>query len=195
MLTTTSTGVSGGFVKLGVFCAPPSVGPVPCLDVGGDQQDVSITGTITDVSCAPPGVGPFCAGSPGADYPGPVALMLPIRLTDHASGPPPPPCPVPSGAPPCINATLVDLPPVGIPTGCAPVGAVGSSPGSTCSWGTTLDANAPGLVIEAQRQLFQTWDPVVVHDPGGDGSFGPMCPPICGTGDELPTRVAGWVAP
>ncbi len=192
LLKSTSTGVMSGFVKMTVFCAPPSVGSpaTSCSDVAGDQEDIAIEGEVTDVSCAM--VGPFCGGGPGVDYTGPVVLNLPTRLTDHANTGAP--CPGALGAPPCKTATLRDNL-IGIPTTCAPMGVPTSAPGSKCSWGTTLDSNLPGEVLELQRGNLMHFGNVNVVDPGGDGSFGPMCPPICGTADERITRVQGLFTP
>jgi hypothetical protein len=195
LLTTGTGGVGAGFLRLTPVCMPPSAGPLPCLDVGGDQEDVTVAGTMTDVRCA--GAAPGCPGAM-ADYVGPTFARFPIRITDHAQGPAPgpnPPCPFPTeGVPPCITGTVVDLLFDVLTPPCVPVGAPGGPPGSTCTWATSLDAMAP-VVFEFQRMNFRTTDEVVVMEPGPDGMLGPFCPPVCGTGDEGITRAEGWFTP
>jgi hypothetical protein len=157
----------------------------------GDQEDVTVTGSITDVTC----IGPSPTGCPaaGADYPGPVVLNLDLRFTDHANAPGTVPCAAGGGGPPCTTATQTDII-MGIPTACGPVGAAGAPPGATCAWATSLDAFAPGIVTEFQRETIRTTDELEVVEPGPDGMLGP-CPFPCGTGDEGVVRAQSVFTP
>jgi hypothetical protein len=209
ILTTGAGGAGMGFVRLDTVCVPPPAAVPPCTGAAGDQEDISFTVVMTDVSCGPappPPVAPFCPGGPaGVDYAGPVLFRLPFRLTDHASGPPPGPPAPPAPPPPapcpvgtgmgCTTATVTDFV-FDIPVACAVVGAP-APPGSTCGpVMSSLDTLSPGTVIEFQRMSFRTTDEIDAADTGPDGVIGaPMCPPICGSGDEGAYRAAGMFAP
>lgn len=209
ILTTGAAGAGMGSVRLDTVCVPPPAAAIPpCTGAPGDQEDITFTVGMSDVSCGaapPPPVAPFCTAGPGSDYAGPVLYQLPFRLTDHASGPPPGP-PAPPPPPPaapcaagtgmgCTTATVMDFT-FDIPVACGPVGPP-APPGSMCGPMTSsLDALSPGTVIEFQRMSFRTTDEIVATDTGPDGAIGaPGCPPMCGTGDEGVYRAAGQFAP
>jgi hypothetical protein len=100
---------------------------------------------------------------------------------------------MPPGGPPCVTGTTIDFV-LGVPTGCAPIGAAGAPPGSTCTWASSVDAVYP-IVSEVQRQQFRKFDEIIVQELGPDATWGPGCPPMCGTGDEGTTRAEGVFAP
>ena len=99
-------------------------------------------------------------------------------------------CPDPSGQPPCVTATLVDLT-YRLPCTCAT---------GECDLTTTLDAMTPDAVTERQRAIHAT--DVRVFDAGPDRLVVPPvlapinpCPPRCGTGDETLYLEDGVFAP
>jgi hypothetical protein len=208
ILTTQASGAGGGFVRLDTFCNGGAPGETPpCSTTAGDQEDINLAGTITDVSCRVALTSPpfgFTCGANG-DYANQVAFDFPMRLTDHYNQPAT--CTVATGVG-CTTATVSDLT-LGIPVSCLPDATPPTPPGSTCNLSTTVDALAGNTVVEGQRQALRAWDEIFVSDPGPDGSFGSFCPPFCyggaqptvptaavgGTGDEGITRAAGQFAP
>ncbi len=197
-LTSGAAGAAAGFVRLDVGCVPPPVQPLPCTTAAGDQEDITVAGTITDITCTAPGLG--CPAA-GADYAGPVSLNMDLRFTDHANAPGMVPCAAGGGGPPCVTATQFDIT-MGFMSPCAPVGAAGAPPGSTCMWATSFDAVAPGIVTEFQRETIRFTDEITVLHPGPDGTF--ACPPpapapVCvgpgGSGDETVVRAESVFAP
>jgi dipeptidyl aminopeptidase/acylaminoacyl peptidase len=123
-----------------------------------------------------------------------------IRITDHANaadgGPTPTPCPTGSGNPPCVTATVLDLP-FSVPLDCVTVGSPTFRPGSTCVINTSVDVLIPNTVKELQRAVVSI-NAITFFDPGPDGDISPgaaPCPPFCGTGDESPYVTQGIVLP
>jgi hypothetical protein len=186
LLTISNFGPGSGRVKYTVFCTN---GAAPPCSAAGDQEDVAVMLALNDVRCRV-ALGPAFCETDG-DYLREVAVSVPVRVTDHASGNPPADCANPAGSPPCIAATVEDFPLVMV-TGCLPNASVDL--GSTCNLNTTLDAFNPGMVVERQRAVYEAGS-IVVLDLGPDGGLGVSCPPLCGTGDERPFMAQGWFAP
>ena len=88
------------------------------------------------------------------DYTGELAVLTPLRLTDNASGP-------------GLNeqATLSDFT---IPATVPCVATPATTEGSTCDLDTTLEAIAPGAVIDGSRAVWELRQ-VQVTDGGADG--------------------------
>jgi hypothetical protein len=171
LLTTSSVGKGGGFVRLDVFCNGGASGEVPpCSTTAGDQADVNIAATATDVR----------KRSDGTDYVGKVILNAAMRVTDQSNG---------AGA---FSGTVTDLQ-FGVPINC--VGNTTSDLGSTCNLSTTTDTLVPGFAKEGKRMVVSALS-VNLKDAGLDGSVGGAgCPPTCGTGDESVYMDQGVFAP
>ncbi len=193
VLTIGTTGASNGSVRLDVGCSDGAT--PPCLAQAGDQLDVRVHMTVTDIRCKIGGTIPTCPAA-GDDYSGKVLVQLPIRLTDHANGSPAAACATGSGNAPCVTATVQDFNFV-IPSGdCATTPA--SANGSACSVATSLDSAVPGAVKELQRMSYQL-GAVSVLDLGFDdmitsGGSNP-CPWKCLTGDENAVLTQGFFSP
>lgn len=179
-ILTLGAGAQNASARLDVFCAAPSAGPPPCSDVAGDQEDIGVNGSVTDVRCAVGGV-PGCAAA-GADYTGQLIAQSDIRITDHANQLDPNPgtaCANGAGNPPCVAATVLDLT-FSVPVQCNDNGGLN---GGTCSVSTTIDTLVPTTVKELQRAVVAVFG-IRALDAGPDGSVGAACPPFCGTSDE-----------
>jgi hypothetical protein len=167
-------------VRLDVYCTDGQVPPCTPND-SSDTEDVLVRTFVNDVRCAAGGL-PGCT-DPGSDFTGQLVLRSTIRITDHLNGDPPEICANGSGNPPCVTATVADVP-FGIPLSCADNGAAN---GGVCSLTTTIDTLVPNTVIEFQRGVVAIQG-INAYDPGPDGSVSPpapfTCPPICGSGDE-----------
>jgi hypothetical protein len=177
MLTTGTTGGMNASGRLDVFCTNGESPPCPAA---GDQEDIRVVTSVTDVRCA--AVTPNCSAV-GADYAGQMIGRSVIRITDHSNATDPSPgaaCASGTGAPPCVTATVLDLT-FALPVGCTTTPA--SPNGSTCSLSTTIDTQVPTTVKELQRGIVSIQN-LNGADEGPDGSIGPACPPFCGTGDE-----------
>jgi len=129
---------STGFLKL------RAVGELPIDPGNGDQSDVEISFSVTDVRTA----------SDLSDYTGNLTVRFDRRMTDKQSSPHP-------GLP--GPATLLDHT-YSFPVPCAATGS--TSVGSTCSLTTTFDARVPGSILERQRAIWELGR-VEVHDAGG----------------------------
>jgi Tol biopolymer transport system component len=122
-----------------------------------------------------------------------------IRITDHANAADPgtaTPCPSGSGNPPCVTATVLDLP-FSVPLDCVTEGSPTFRPGSTCVINTSVDVLIPNTVKELQRAVVSI-NAITFFDPGPDGDITPgaaPCPPFCGTGDESPYVTQGIFLP
>ena len=109
-----------------------------------DEADVQVKFEMTDVRRA----------SDLADYTGELQAILNLRITDNSNGP--------TLADP---ATTFDSPlAVTVPCSGTPAGTIGS----TCSMTTTVDAVAPGAVLEGRRAIWQLGQ-IEVTDGGSDG--------------------------
>ncbi len=119
------------------------VGETPLDHGNGDQADVQVTTSLTDVRNA---------GSL-SDYTGELRVALTHRITDR------------------YNGSALDDPATVSDTGLAfsvPCTATVGPGGSACSVATTADAILPGLVREGQRAIWELGR-VQVYDGGGDG--------------------------
>jgi hypothetical protein len=150
--------VSEGFVKLAAVAGSPGT--------PGDQADVNITASITDVRCRNFAAG--CTAGPGTDYEGSVLFDVALRITDKLNGPSQD-----------LSGTLQDTS-LRVPFTCV---ATGSASGSTCSLSTSADAVVPGLVPEGARTVWQPGQ-IAIQDAGPNGTGYANCPPTCGDGDE-----------
>jgi hypothetical protein len=189
ILTTGTTGAFNGSAKLSVFCTNGAT--PPCSAASGDQEDISVTSSATDVRCA--AVAPGCAAI-GDDYSGQVIGRSVIRITDHSNSTDPAPgaaCASGTGAAPCVTATVLDLV-FAVPASCTTTPA--SANGSTCALTTTIDTQVPTTVKELQRGIVSIFN-LNIADAGPDGSIGPACPPFCGTGDESTSAEQGIFLP
>lgn len=179
-LTMGTAGAGHAIERLDVYCTDGQIPPCTPND-DDDTEDILIRVTASDVRCAVGGI-PNCT-DPGSDYTGQLILTSSIRITDHLNGSPPALCTNGSGNPPCVTATVVDLP-FSVPMGCADNGGPN---GGACSLTSTVDTLMPNTVIEFQRGVVAVQN-FQVRDSGPDGSVTPpppfVCPPICGSGDE-----------
>jgi hypothetical protein len=186
LLATGTTGAGAGRIKFTVFCTNAQAPPCPAP---GDQEDIQVQFNASDVRCRVAMPAGFCAAD--GDHLRQLILTTFIRTTDHANGDPAANCPNPAGAAPCVTATVTDFQ-LALVGGCVANGGAGI--GSACGANTTFDALLPGWVAEQQRAETEIGVNLVT-DLGADGSFGPNCPPVCGTGDERPFMAPGVLAP
>jgi hypothetical protein len=163
-----------GVVSLKVFCTDASA--PPCA-AAGDQIDVQINSTITDVRCA--GISGGCAGA-GGTYGGKLLVNMNLRVTDRLNGPVQEP------------GTAIDTPfKVGM-----------QCTNGACSIATSTDAVIPGIAQESKRAVWEL-SRVDVKDGGSDGNLVPaaapasgICPPACtGNDDESLYLTQGLFAP
>jgi hypothetical protein len=189
-LTMGTAGAGQGSARLDVFCTDGSV--PPCSTLAGDQEDIKVIGSASDVRCAV-AVPAVCAAA-GADYTGTLITQSVIRITDHSNGSPPTVCAVGSGAAPCVTATVSDLT-FSVPVACADNGGAN---GANCAVNTTIDTLVPTTVKELQRGIVAIQN-IRAMDSGPDGSVAPpapfTCPPICGSGDETKFAEQGIFIP
>jgi hypothetical protein len=133
-----------GQVILRTICSPPAPNASPPCTNPGDQGDVGIEITITDVR----------RQSDLADYAGELQALLPIRTTDRWNGT--------SLTDP---ATAQDTP-LSVPVPCTPNGD--ATVGSSCNLTTTADAVLPGVVVESKRSVWELGK-LEIRDGGADG--------------------------
>jgi Tol biopolymer transport system component len=136
-----------GSGKIEGFCNPPAPNLyAPCTDPG-DQADISLTLTFTDVR----------KKSDLTDYTGQLQFRSVLRLTDRLNG-----C-CGNGGP--YPATVTDFPfTFAVP--CSSTGAM--SVGSTCSISTSSDALLENMANESKRQVWELGQ-IQVYDGGSDG--------------------------
>jgi hypothetical protein len=120
-----------------------TVGESPIDPNNGDQSDVIITGSITDVR----------KQSDLTDYTGELRAVIDLRVTDNLNG-----------ASLATPATAVDSP-LEFNFGCSPTTG---SEGGACNVSTTADALSSGLVREGKRAVWGLGQ-VQVFDGGADG--------------------------
>jgi hypothetical protein len=175
-LTTGNTGAAGGIGRLDVFCNGGASGEVPpCGTTAGDQEDINIFATQTDVRCQVSQPTHGCSAI-GADYTGSVIGQSDIRITDHAN---PTVCGTATGTG-CTTATVQDIA-FSVVANCVDNGGTN---GGTCTLTSTIDSLVPNTVKELQRAVISIFD-LKILDAGPDGIItGISCPPTCGTGDE-----------
>jgi hypothetical protein len=149
---------STGIVTMKVFCTDGA--PSPCTGAAGDQIDVKIDSTITDVRCL--GTSGGCS-SAGGTYSGKLLLSTALRLTDRLNGSLQEP------------GTAADSP-LQVGMQCA---------SGSCSVSTSADAVIPNLVQELKRAVWQL-SQLEVRDGGTDGDLvaapsplSGICPPAC----------------
>jgi hypothetical protein len=155
---------STGVVSMSVFCTDSAT--PPCSAAAGDQIDVKIESTITDVRCA--GTTGGCS-SAGGTYGGKLLLNTGLRVTDRLNGAFQEP------------GTAMDYP-LQVGMQCA---------SGACSISTSADAVIPGVAQELKRSVWQI-SRVEVRDGGSDGNLvagsaptSGVCPPACtGNGGE-----------
>ena len=119
------------------------VGESPINPTNGDQGDVQITGSITDVR----------KQSDLSDYTGELRAVLGLRITDRHNGE--------SSA---IPATAQDTP-FAFNFACS---ATAGDEGGTCNVATTADAVMSGVVLEGKRAVWGLGQ-LQVFDGGADG--------------------------
>jgi hypothetical protein len=199
ILTMGTAGAGQGSARLDVYCTNgvgptyPSNGDVPpCSANAGDQEDIKVAGSASDVRCTV-AVGLVCS-APGADYTGSLIAQSVIRITDHSNGSPATVCAAGGGAPPCVTATVSDLT-FSVPVPCTDNGGAN---GANCSVLTTIDTLVPSTVKEFQRGVVAIQN-IRAVDAGPDGSITPPppfpCPPVCGSGDETKFAEQGIFIP
>jgi hypothetical protein len=145
---------AAGSIDMKVFCNGGAAGETPpCSTTAGDQLDISVTTSQTDVRCQ--GTSGSCPNGALSDYVGNVMLMFVARVTDRNSG-------GSSGA-----GTLQDIT-FGHAVTC--VSTVSATIGSTCSSVTSIDALLGGssVITEGKRALWQL-ESVKLYDGGADG--------------------------
>jgi hypothetical protein len=122
-----------------------TVGESPINPNNGDQSDITIKATLTDVRSAT---------SPYADYTGELQGRLALRITDRING-----------SALDQSATVTDLP-FSFTIPCQTTDD--PNIGSTCSVTTSADSAVPGVALEGKRSI---WELVRVRvlDGGSDG--------------------------
>ena len=129
---------SSGYLRLN------AVGELPIDPDNGDQSDVNIDVSITDVRNA----------SDLSDHTGELTVKIGRRITDKDN------TPHPGG--PGAATTQDNLLSFQVP--CA---ATAGAAGATCQLTTTADTLVPGTVVERKRAIWQ-FDRVAVHDSSDD---------------------------
>jgi Tol biopolymer transport system component len=135
---------SVSYVQFRAICNPPAPNPVPPCTDPGDQTDVELTASITDVR----NTGDL------SDYTGELRALIDLRITDRLNG-----------LTGFLPATVADTP-FGFNLTCLPTAS--DSIGSACSAATTADAVMPGIAREDKRAVWQLGQ-VQVYDGGADG--------------------------
>jgi hypothetical protein len=171
-----NTTVSGtGLLQMKIFCTNSQSPPCPAV---GDQEDVELSSTITDVRCV--SAGPNCSGAGGLYY-GKLLFELPLRITDKLNG---------AGLSAGATATDIQF----------QFGIQCSS--GYCSATTSTDSVIPNMARESKRAVWELGK-IQVRDGGTDGDLidapSPAvgtCPPVCaGNGGETVFLTQGFLAP
>jgi hypothetical protein len=136
---------STGYMELRAICNPPAPTSAPPCIAPGEQGDVGIEISVTDVR----------RKTDLLDYTGELEAVLGLRITDHLNGPSL-----------SSSATVTDLP-YSIPVPCT--STADNTVGSSCNLTTSADAVLPGTVIETKRTIWEL-DQVEIRDGGADGS-------------------------
>jgi hypothetical protein len=126
-----------GSARLRVTCNPPAPNPSPPCTDAGDQADVAVTVSTTDIRDRPS----------LADYAGGLQLATQMQITDKHNGATP--------ADDGTSATVVPLP-LTVPVPCTPT--PDTTVGSSCGTTTTLDSLVPGTVPENARSNWELGD-------------------------------------
>jgi hypothetical protein len=142
-----------------VTCTNAQTPPCPAP---GDQEDVKLTATATDIRCKAGANANVCgnengapAGKVGDDYTGQVQGDATIRITDAFNG----------GPGFTTHGTVVDLP-FPVTGNCA--NTVGNTIGGTCSTNTSADTVVPNVVKEGKKANVEI-ETIHVNDGGADG--------------------------
>lgn len=158
-----------------VFCTNAQAPPCPAA---GEQENVKLEATATDVRCKSGTAAAVCpnengapAGVQGNDYTGETQANANIRITDAYNGPP--------GF--TTHGTVQDLPfpvpAVGAGTGVQCVGTAGDATvGSTCTTITTAEAVVPDVIKDGKKAITETGQ-IFVTDGGSDGDIDTPGPP------------------
>jgi hypothetical protein len=135
---------STGFARMTVDCNPPAPNPSPPCSDPGDQADVRLELSVTDVRNK----------SDLSDYTGELDARFSLDITDKHNGP--------AENEPATTSEFF----FGITAQCTPT--ADTSVGSTCATDTHADAITPGAVPEGKRS---TWNvgQIRVWDGGTDG--------------------------
>jgi hypothetical protein len=138
-------------------------GQVPPCPAPGDQEDVKLTATATDIRCKAGANAGVCgnengapAGKVGDDYTGQVQGDATIRITDAFNGSP--------GF--TTHGTVVNLP-FPVTGNCA--NTANNTIGATCSTNTSADTVVPNVVKE-RKQANVEIETIHVNDGGPDGN-------------------------
>ena len=132
--------------------------------------DVSVGLSMSDIRNRPS----------GSDYVGRVLARVPVQITDRDNA---------AELPETGTVAAFQL---GIPADCTATSDTGV--GSTCAASTTVNAQIPGAVLDAQRSIWQ-FGQVEVLDAGPNGTGYASCPPTCGDGDEAAFMRQGVFVP
>jgi hypothetical protein len=150
--------------KIDPICNPPAQAQLPpCSGTAGDQEDVKLTGTATDIRCKA-GIADATkcgnengapAGKVGDDYVGNVQADATIQITDAFNGPP--------GF--TQHGTVVPLP---FPVNANCVNTADATIGATCSASTSADTTVPNVVKEGKQANVEIGQ-LHTNDGGPDG--------------------------
>jgi len=186
-----------GSAQIEVRCFDPTKAPTdpaywttetpPCGTTPGDNMDIFVGASATDVECAPTASTGTSCGSPnaagkGPDYTGKLILVTTIRITDHWNKEP--------GGSFVATGTKNDSS-FGVGIQC--VDTPGDpARGGLCLADTSANQVVPGVTTEGKRGDVELGQ-VSVIDMGDDGAYiikpppsSGACPPSCaGTGDEV----------
>jgi hypothetical protein len=144
--STHATTTPGDAAKMAGLVTLREVGESPINPSNGDQADVQVTASLTDVR------------NPDlSDYTGELRLLPTLRITDRQSGG--------TYAAKIHPATATDTP-LGFTMACTTT--ADTTIGSTCSATTSADAVMPGVVREGKRSVWGLGQ-VRVYDGGADG--------------------------
>ena len=141
----------------------------PCNANAGDQLDVKITSSLSDVRCVGAGGQALCTAGAGSLYSGKVLIRTTLRITDRSNGP-------------TLNPGTVNDSALNVGFQCT---------SGSCSTNTSVDAVYPNIAQEVRRGVWGL-SQVEVLDGGLDGNLvaapAPttgVCPPACqGNGGE-----------
>src|SRR6266545_2145626 len=177
---TLTTGVSpngpfkgAGSFALEVFCSDGSLPPCPA---SGNQEDLKLMASLTDVRCKASIAGnanlcPSVNSAGSKDYAGQVQGNATIRITDHYNTVNTSPTPACSSTTSC-SATVVDLP---FPFSASCAATPGDATiGGTCNISTTACSNVPpgipdGCTVKEGKKMTVELGQVLVNDGGTDG--------------------------
>jgi hypothetical protein len=180
-----------GTIILKVTCVSSINPPVengdnpPCNANAGDQEDVKIVTSTSDIRCVGATGQGMCAGGAGSLYNGKVLGTSQIRISDHYNALAPNPPGVDCSDTTSCPGTVVDLP--------FDVGAQCAS--GACNYTTSADAVVTNTVQELKRAVVGL-GVLEVQDAGVDGNLvaapppsSGVCPPACAQGAD-PAGVA-----